>query len=315
MASCVIFIYTDNSVNKMRVAISSRHIIISDKLAKEMNMMSKKFDLRSYSKIENIDSMLLNRDISVEKKKRLLIEKLHSLVAKTFAISRKNIAKAAFNSLANRLLSIRKIVMKLRSINNYLETTFLNELNFLELKVPVQNNRFRNKRSIANDELEALEYMAYNLIGKVVVLDKRLLAEYKSRERNIISKEKIEVRDLASILGKESGALEHLEAKLPPPRLLPAALKEEPLFTQWVSRILALLSYLEHQYGKEMEIFSRLKKNKTAKSRIGKKIVQLARERSRLLDIMDDKAASMNKFRLDGEIKKELRKLTTTITL
>lgn len=298
----------------MRV-ISSRHLVISDKLAKEMNIMSKKFDIRSYSKRENIDSMLLNRDISVEKKKRLLIEKLHSLVAKTFAISRKNITKAAFNSLANRLLSIRKIVIKLRSINNYLETTFLNELNFLEIKIPMQNNRSRNKRSIANDEIEALEYMAYNLIGKVVALDKRLLAEYKSKERNIITKEKIEVNDLGVVLGKESEALEHLEAKLPPPRLLPAALMEEPLFTQWVSRVLALLSYLEHQYSKETGIFSKLKKNKAAKERIGKKIVQLARERSRLLDIMDDKAASMNKLRLDGEIKKELRKLTTTITL
>src|SRR3989338_2375841 len=230
------FIYINNSVSKMRGAISSRHMVISDKLAKEMNIMSKKFDIRSYSKIEDIDGMLLNRGIPVEKKKRLLVGKLHYLVAKTFAVSRKDATKAAFNSLAKRLPGIRKIVMKLRSINNYLETTFLSELDFLEIKIPVQNSRFRNKRGMANDELEALEYMAYNLIGKVVVLDKRLLKEYSGRERKLVTKEKIEVRDLGSVLGKESGALEHLEAKLPPPRLLPAALMKEPLFTQWASR-------------------------------------------------------------------------------
>jgi hypothetical protein len=75
----------------MRVAISSKHLSISGKLAREMNLLLKKFNYRSYSKIEDIDNVLLNRDISVEAKKRLLIGKLHSLIAKAFAINKKKI--------------------------------------------------------------------------------------------------------------------------------------------------------------------------------------------------------------------------------
>lgn len=298
----------------MAVVISSKHLGISGKLAKEMNKLEKKFNSQNYSKIEDIDSILLKRDVSVEKKKRILIEKLHSLITKTFAINKKK-AKSAFNSLAKRLLSIRKIVLKLRSINNYLETMFLDDLNFLKIKVPLQSRKLNSKKSLIRDELEALEYTAYKLIEEVVMLDKKLLAEYKHKEKKILAREKFEVKDLGLILGKESEALEHLEAKLPPPRHLPVALMREPLFTQWVARVLALLSYLEHLYSKEIKIFSKLKKNKSAKARINKKIMHLARERSKLLDIMEEKAISMGKFRLDNELKKELRNFTTTISL
>ena len=299
----------------MRVAINSKHLNISGKLAKEMNRLAKRFSSRNYSKIEDVDSMLLRRDISVEKKKRILIEKLHSLVAKTFAIDKKKAKKSAFNSLANRLLSIRKIVLKLRSINNYLETIFLDDLNFLKIKIPLQSRKSNRQKSLIKGELEALEYIAYKLIGEVVMLDKRLLSEYKNKEKQVLTREKVEVKDLGMVLGKESEALEYLEAKLPPPRHLPKSLMREPLFTQWVARVLALLSYLEHLYRMEIKIFSKLKKNKSARARINKKIMHLARERSKLLDIMEEKAVSIRKLKLDGELKKELRNLTTTITL
>lgn len=297
------------------VVISSGHLNLNDRLAKEINMLARKFDSRDYSKIEDFDNILLKRDLSIEKKKKILVKKLHSIVAKTFAINKKKITKSAFNSLAARVRGIRKIVLKLRSINHYLETTFLSELNLLEIKIPLQNKKFHSQKSLINNELEALEYMAYKLIEKVVVLDKKLLEEYKARERKMLAKEKTEIKDLGLVLAKESEALEHLEAKLPPPRLLPIALLKEPMFTQWVARALALLSYIEHQYSMETKIFSKLKKNKSAKERINKKIVQLARERSRLLDIMEDKAASMNKLKPDDEVKKELSNFTATITL
>lgn len=297
------------------VVISPAHLIISDKLAEEMNRLAKRFDIRSYSKIGQIDSMLLKRDISIEKKKKLLIESLHALVAKTFAINRKKFTKSAFNALASRLLGIRKIVLKLRSINHYLETMFLEDLSLLKMKIPAQNGRLSSKKGLIRDELEALEYTAYRLIGEVVVLDRRLLAEYSDRGKRMLTKEKIEVKDLGLVLGKQSEALEHLEAKLPPPRQLPAALVKEPLFTHWVARVLALLSYIEHLHKTETKIFDKLKRNKSAKARISKKIVHLARERSKLLDIMEEKAISMKKRGLDGELRKELRNFTATIML
>ncbi|MBI2541722.1 hypothetical protein HYV80_03360 [Candidatus Woesearchaeota archaeon] len=298
----------------MRAVISSRHLSISDKLAKEMNALAKKFDIRKYSKIDEIDGILLKRDISVEKKKKILIENLHALIAKTFAINKKKSGNA-LKPLASRLIAIRKIVLKLRSINSYLETMFLDDLNFLKIKVPFQGKGLKSQNGLLKGELEALEYTAYRLIGRAVMLDKRLLSEYRVKEKEVAAEEKIEVRDIGMVLGKESLVLEHLEAKLPPPEHLTSGLMKEPLFTQWVAGVLALLSYTWHLYRIEAAIFNKLKKNKAAKAIINKKITHLAAERSKLLDIMEEKAASMKKFGADDETKKELRRLTTTINL
>lgn len=298
----------------MRVAISQKHLSISHRLAGEINGLSRKFNAGDYSKIENIDGLLANRNISVEKKKRLLVGKLHRLAAKTFAVDKEKISKKTLESLGARLACMREITIKLRSLNNYLETTFLADLDFLKIKMPLQGRRLSGKSAIKG-ELEALEYTAYKLIGEVVTLDRRLLAEYTKKERKVIVREKADVRDLGQILAKETEALEHLEAKLPPPRHLQMSMMKEPIFTHWISRVLALLSYIEHLYGKEAEIFRKLKNNKSAKARICKKIIQLARERSKLLDIMDEKAASMKKLKSDAEFRQEVRNLTTTITL
>ena len=297
------------------VVISPGHLSIGYRLAKEMNRLAKNFSYSNYSKMENIDRILLKRDISVERKKEILLKTLHASLTKALSVNKGKLNRRTLESLKVRLAIIRKVIDKLRGINYYLETTFFQDLGTAGVKIPAENQRMRHKQTLARDELEALEYMAYRLIEKVVVLDKRLLEGYAGKEKKIVAKEKTEIKDLGLVLAKESEALEHLEAKLPPPRLLPAALMKEPWFTHWVARVLALLSYIEHQYSKETRIFSKLKTNKSAKARIGKKIVQLARERSRLLDIMEDKAASMGKPKLDDEIKKELRSLTTTITL
>ena len=157
------------------VVISSGHLNLNDRLAKDINVLAGKFDSRDYSKIEDIDSMLLRRDLSVEKKKGVLVKKLHGLAAKAFAVNKKKISKSGFSSLAARILGIRRIVLKLRSINHYLETAFLRELNILKIKIPLPKRKFHSRKGLINNELEALEYMAYRLIEKVVVLDKNLL--------------------------------------------------------------------------------------------------------------------------------------------
>ena len=76
-----------------------------------------------------------------------------------------------------------------------------------------------------------------------------------------------------------------------------------------------LLSYLQHMYSKEVTIFNKLKKNKTVRNKINKKIINLVREKSRLLQIMEEKAISMEKLRIEEDFNRELHNLTTTINL
>lgn len=299
----------------MRVVINKRHLSLNARLAKEINRLSSGFNVKNYSKIGDIDSIVSKRDISVEKKKKILIKRLHSLILTTFSIDRKKLSKEAFDSFKKRLDSIRKAIIKLRSINYYLETTFLDELGILKTAIGDRSLKLKRQNRLVRDELDALEYTAYKLIEEAAVLDKRLLKEYKRKEERMLEKEKLEVKDLGSVLGKESVLLEHLEAKLPPPNSASTALMKEPVFTNWASRVFALLSYFEHFYAKESEIFGKLKKNKMIKMRISRKIAYLAKEKSRLLKIMEEKAASMKRFKTDAELKKELHNLITTINL
>lgn len=299
----------------MRVVIVQSHFSLNKKLAKEINQLAGKFNSKSYSKIENINNVLVKRDITIEKKKNALLKKLHELIAETFSINKKKFSKVAFSSLKKRIYNIRNVIAKLRSINYYLETTFLDELKLLKINMPSRNSRIKRQSPLARDELEVLEYTTYRLIEEAVMLDKKLLKEYASKQKRITIEEKVEVKDLGLILEKESELLAHLEAKLPPPKKMSAALIREPTFTRWAARIFALLTYLEHLCQKEVLIFSKLRKNKAVRGMVNKKISQLVKETSKLLKIMEDKAFSIRRFRMDSELKRELRNFTTTITL
>ena len=299
----------------MVVVLNRRHISLNEKLAEEINKSSSGFNIKKYSKIENIDNMLLKRDISVEKKKNILTKKLHEQVVRAFSINKNKFNKTAFELLKKRLQNIRKIIIKLRSINYYLETILMEELMLSRINKKMESSKLKMQNALARDELEALEYAAYKLIGEVVMLDKRSLREYSHKEKMISGKEKIGIRGLALILKKESELLEHLDAKIPPPKAASAALMKEPNFTNWVARVFSLLSYTEHLYQKEAIAFGKLKKNKAAKSKIGRKISYITKERSSLIKIMEKKCISIKTFRIGNEIKSEIHKLTTTINL
>ena len=298
----------------MRVVISQGHISLSRQLARESNKLAGNFNNEDYSRIENIDNLLLKRDISVEKKKNLLINKLHESIAKAFSINKRNFSKKNFDSLRKKLHNIRRIVLKLRSINYYLETAFLSGLKLAKIRIKDKNSNLMRQENLAADELEALEFTAYRLMGEVVVLDKRLLKGYAHREKKVLKEERTDAKDLGLLLKKESELLEHLEAKLPPPKAATIKLVKEPAFTHWVARVFALLSYLEHLCRKEAAIFSKLKRNKSAKNMINKKILHLLEEKSKLLRIMEEKTISMKRLRT-GSLKRELRNFTTTINL
>ncbi|MBI2650041.1 hypothetical protein HYX04_01870 [Candidatus Woesearchaeota archaeon] len=299
----------------MKGVISQKHLALNEKLAKESNKLAGNFNNKLYSKISDIDAVLLKRGVSVEKKKNILMGELHGFIVKTFSIDKKRFGKRELGSLKKRLHTIRKIIIRLRSINYYLETTFLKGLNTLKIRTAGKSPKIKRQNSLARDELEMLEYAAYNLIRKVVVLDKRLLREYSSKERKVLGKEKINVNDIGLVLKKESELLEHLEAKLPPPKAATIALMREPIFTHWIARIFALLSYFEHIYAKEAMIFGRIKKNKLARSKINRKISYLIKEKSKMVMIMQEKAASMKQFGKDNRLKRELHDLTTAMGL
>ena len=297
----------------MRVVISRRRLGLNEKLAHELNRLAGNFNYRTYSKIENIDGILLKRDVSVEKKKDILLKSLHTSLAKAFSINKGRLNRNSLESLKKRLANIRKVLDKLRSINYYLETTFFQDLRIAGVKIQIRNPRLRQKQALARDELEALEYTAYELIGKAIMLDKKLLGEYSKKEKKVIEKEKYELNDLGLVLKKETELLEHIEAKIPPMPAANANLLKEPMFSHWISRIFALLGYLEHIYAREKEIFRMLKKNKKVKSRIEKKISHLIKERSKLFSIMEQKAVSMEKLGLSSKFKAELHNFTTII--
>ncbi|MEK6983136.1 MAG: hypothetical protein AABX33_01055 [Nanoarchaeota archaeon] len=299
----------------MRVDINQKYLSLNRRLAKESNKIAGNFSNRDYSKIENIDDILLARDISIEKKKKILINKLHYLVIETFSIDKNKFSKAAFHALKKRLSHIRKIITRLRSINYYLETTFLEELNLSKIMGRSKDLKVRRQKYLTKAELEALEYAAYSLIREAAVLDKQLLGEYFRKEKRILGKEITEIKDFESILGKESEILEHMEAKLPPPKAASINLMKEPVFTHWVVRIFTLMSCLGYLWAREASLFAELKKNNTAKTEISKKISHLMKERLKLLGVLEEKGIALEKFEINDRLKKELHNVNATIGL
>jgi len=298
----------------MRVVISKEQLSLSERLAAESNRLSAKFSSKKYLRIENIDRELLKSSISVEKKKVMLLKRLHSLVIGAFSIRKNKFRRKQFESFKKKVHNIRRVVIKLRSINYYLATTFIRELG---LPFNVQAGREKTERPIQldNDELAMLEFTAYKLISEAVVLDNRLIEEYARKQRVAVLKEKSDIRDLRAILGKETALLEHLEAKLPPPSRITRALLKEPIFTHWVARVFALLGYLESMHAGEAREFALLKKNKAIKTKINRKIIDIVKEKYRLMSVMREKALSMKSYSRERELRQELHNFTTALTL
>ena len=290
------------------------HISLNETLIKDLNSSLKRFSNKSYSKIESIDKILIKKDISVENKKKILMGRLHKYVVAAFSVDKKKFSKGSLDSLRERMRAIRKVTDKLRSINYYLETTFLEEINISKISVG-KNPKLRLKEIVAKDELEALEYGAYRMIEHAVMLDKTALKEYKLKERATAKKETLEAKNLELILRKESLLMEHLEAKIPPPKAVSKEFIREPIFTHWAARVFALLSYLEEMHSKETKIFNNLKNNSTARRSITKKIAQIIKEKSKLIRIMEEKSISMKKLRIGNDFKNGLRNFTTVINL
>lgn len=301
----------------MDILIRQKHAALNKSIAGEINLSSAKFSYDNYSRIKNIDEMLIKRDITVEQKKHILLKELHGQIIKAFSIDKKRFGRGNLDSLKKRLHNLRKIVLKLRSLNYYLETSFIDAPATRKKKKHDNDNSLQLKShdSFSGSDVELLEHTAYRLIGEAVMLDKKALGEYEFRNEKVLSNEKTGLGNILAILKKESLVLEHLEAKLPPPGDITADLIKEPVFTHWVSRIFALLSFIEFLYGRESIVFGTLKKNVHLRAKIKNKISRLAKEKSRLIQIMHDKRYSMKKFKMDDDFRNELHEFTAIITL
>lgn len=293
----------------MRVDIDEIQSNSYKSLVKDINNAARKFRIESHKiNPKMYRNLLLNTNISIEKKKKELIKHLHETVVKTFSININKVKskKALLENLKNNLSILRAIVDKLRSINNYLEESFLMETGLkkssIELLKTKNPKRILTKKSyLGKKDLERLEHTVYSLIEKIIFLDKRLLKGYKKKEENIIRIKKVETKDIESVLKKESEILMHLEAKLPPAGKVKSSLIKDQIMHNWIPRIFALLSSFESEYQKENMIFRKLKGNERLRKKINRKIKQILIEKEKLLRLKEKKALSIEKLRVDDE--------------
>ena len=303
----------------MRVEVDKIHKDSYNRLAEEVNKSAKRFKLKEYKKSRSYATLLINKDISVEKKKKVLTEKLHKLIVKTFSIdlSKLKSEKAVLKVLKGNIKILRDFVHKLKSINHYLEESFLAESGLIKKSRKVDGSKnpeklIEAKFSLSKKYLDKLEHTTYQLIEKVILFDKKLLKGYELKEEKVVSREEAEIKDINRVLSRQSELLHHLEAKLPPPSKISLQSLKRKIFDQWVPRILALLAGLESEYKRESLIFKKLKKNQRLRLLINKKIKSVEREKADLIRIKQKRLISVVKSnKLDNELISMFREFNT----
>lgn len=295
----------------MRVDIEKRHIDSYKRIAQQANKAARKAPFKAHS--DKYQKSVMQLNISVENKKKMLIRHLHELVISTFSadiskISRKN-AIGAFR--ANTEL-IRRIIQKIKAINSYLEEDLLREIGIIKKSLVVRALKSQNpvryleskSRILSQDYIAKIEHTVYELMGRIIIFDKKLLKGYKQKEVNVIKNEKFGINDLEKTLEIESELLETLEAKIPPPSRIKAKLFSKKVFSLWSPMVLALLASLEAECKKEKMIFSEIKKDERLRKKIERKIKHLVGEKGRVLKIKHERAIAMKSM---GKISDDYR--------
>src|SRR3989338_303312 len=293
----------------MRVDIEQSHFDIYKKLAGDINNAAARFRIKAHKiSPRAYEKLIFSTSISVEKKKKGLARHLHEALVKTFSVDPRKIKskKELLGGFKNNLMVLRAMVDKLRSINHYLEESFLREIGVtkktpLPSLKPKKPQKILTKGYLGKKDLESLEHVAYSLIEKVIFLDKKLLEGYKRGEGRIIKEKAVETRHIGDVRKKEAEILRHWEAKLPPPAKVKPALLKNQVMHHWVARIFALLSGFENEYKKESMIFSKLKKNEEIRKKINRKIKHILKEKEKLLRVKEQRALSMKTLKIDNE--------------
>ena len=294
----------------MRVGLEKRYVDSYKRIAREANKAIKK---KAIFKVQRskYEINLLTKNISVENKKKRLRKHLHELIVNTFSINLNQIKKKKYllESIKQNIHLIRKIIDKIKAINNYLEESFLKELGII--KNPLVLKAIKSKKPekylekqanfLSKDYIGKIEHTVFKLMHEIVFFDERLLRGYKLKDTKIIEKEKLEIKDLENILRTESELLDALEAKIPPKNKVKVKLFKKELFNKWIPLVFALLSSFETECGKEQFIFSKLKKNYRLRKKIEDKIKHVVDEKERVLKIKEKRALSMKSLRKIGD--------------
>ncbi|MAE42396.1 hypothetical protein CMO93_01380 [Candidatus Woesearchaeota archaeon] len=295
----------------MRVGLEKRYISTYKNIVREANKAIKKAKFKvSRSKYEKA---LLTNNISIENKKKRLAKYLHELIISSFSINPKQVNKKSIENLRQNIFLMREIIHKIKSINNYLEESFLKELGIIKksltikaLKSKKPEKYLEQARGLSKDYVGKIEHTVYTLMQEIIFFDKKLLRGYAKKEINAIKKEKIEIKDLKKILIIESELLDALEAKIPPANKVKAKLFKKETFNRWIPLVFALLSSFETEHQKEQLIFSKLKNNSRLRKKIENKIKHIVNEKEKILKIKEKRALSMEKL---GKISDDYRQV------
>jgi len=289
----------------MRVGVEKIHIDSYKKVVYEANKLLKsKKTLK-----ENYKKTLLARNISVENKKKKLIKALHKLILHTFSFDIKN---KRINNIKQNTTVIREIIQKIKSINHYLEESFLIELNIIKkslivkaLKSKKPEKYLEKARGLSKGYINKIEHTVYSLMKEIVFFDEKLIDDYKKKEVRVINKEKAGLKDLEKILMTQSELLDVLEAKMPPSSKITGKLFTKPIFNRWMPLVFALLVSFEAEYQKEQLIFSKIKKNSKIKKKIENKISHIISEKEKMLKIKQKRILAMEKIGKLGDDYKQ----------
>ena len=309
--------------DKMPVNIPKSHLDICDSICDELNKVSKRFSFSNYNiNIQRYEQELFKRNYSVCSKKALLLNHLHKLLVNTFAFepSQIKINGRLMSIFKNRITLLRNTVLKLRDINYYLNTIYLKELNLIRNTPKKRKARAINRISgkdgyLAKSDMERLEVTVFRMIERIIYLDQKLLKKYKGKVIKLIYQSKYDIEDLEEIIAKESEILCHIEAKLPPANKLNRVILRKSIFTEWVSRIFALLSGLEYEYEREQRIFLELRKNGILRKELNKKISNIIKEKFTLLKLQEKKLLISSKKKIGGKHHIVLHDYTSALKL
>ena len=291
----------------MRVEIEKRHIDSYERIVREANKA-----IKNPVKAQKTEYKLalVQKDISVENKKKRLAKSLHELIISSLSIDISK--KIKIENLKADIELIRYIIHKIKTINNYLEDSLLQELGIIKKSSVVKAIKSnapekyleKSGRVLTKDDINKVEHTIYELMQKIIFFDKNLLKGYKKKEIKVAKTENLSIKSLEKILGAESELLEVLEAKIPPPGSIKAKLFTKKVFNRWVPMVFALLSSFETEYGKEMLIFSKIKTNDKLRNKIENKIKHVIHEKEKLLKLKEKRALAMKSF---GKISDDYR--------
>tara|TARA_Y100000310_G_scaffold321113_1_gene378341 strand:- start:2403 stop:3314 length:912 start_codon:yes stop_codon:yes gene_type:complete len=293
----------------MRVGIDKRYKDSCEKIVKEANKILKK---KSILPKDNYQKILSSQNISVEKKKKQLVKILHNRILHSFSIDiQKN--KKGFGSIKKQVVVIREIIHKIKSINNYLEESFLTEMGLVKKSLIIKAIKSKQPekyllrvRGLSKSYLDKIEHIVYTLMREIVFFDQKLLKNYAIRKIIIIKKEKIEITDLEKILKIQTELLDALEAKIPPASKVTSKLFKKVNFNKWIPLVFALLTHFEAEYQKEQLLFLGLRKDRKLRKKIESKIKYIINEKENILKIKEKRVLSMESF---GKIDDNHRKV------